>query len=602
LSASITSVRASIFLIIVLFASLAQAGTDSAVSGKQSGEDIHSGFWPLDRTIRITSNFGESRGRRFHAGIDFSIGGVPGADLRSPVDGHVCRISASWRGYGLQLLIQGDDGRQYLFAHLLDMRDDLEGALRAEQRVQDDYHITLYPAPGDFSVQRGEVFARCGESGSGPAHLHFEVRDSLGTALNPMLQGFCPPDHRSPVIRRVAFLPEGDFGEFKPSPRVFRTIESPDPSVRVLRDTVFVSERTRLAVYATDRVDQTGSTLLPLRFMLASESDTLYHSRLTHFHFDHNRQSSGFFHRGLSEQFDRDFVQFWPQTWDLPFQDEAPYSQLSDGTLDPSHLSPSGESFLIEVEDPAGNLGRLQFFAKPRMTGTNNVDSANEVVRANKIVSANGVARAEESVPFVRTHLSQGVQMEHAPRSFLEPVLVEATLLSSFTDGLGGLLIGPRGLPIAENLTFSFPFAASVCDEESDRCALYFIEEDDTTRVGSNLTDFNTGRWKCSISEPGRYIVLSDTLAPRATLEKIVGGSSSPRPIFVWKIEEDLSGLGQGRLEIGGQTYYPRFEVDTDQLLLKPFLPLPAGPLAWTLYLEDRAGNSSFLKGRLQGH
>jgi hypothetical protein len=574
-------------LFIFLISPLFSLGTNPQASSGTSD----SALWPLKRELRVTGNFCEARGRRFHAGIDLSIGGVPGADLISPVQGCVVRIAASWRGYGLQLLIQAEDGRQYLFAHLLDLRPDLEKALREEQGRVGDYHVVLHPARGRFPVERGETFARAGESGSGPAHLHFEVRDSLGRALNPMLEGFCPPDHRAPRVLSLALVPELAGSRV----RTFQAQPIDDEHWK-LRDTLYIDETVRLAIESVDHVDAGSSTLMPCEFLLRSASDTLYHSRLASFDFEFNRQSSGFYQRELQARLERDFVRLWPQRWDLSLEVAADSSRSIYSSLDslsekeracrfePGLLAAAGEALWLELFDAAGNQSVLQFHLKAKGQRV-----------ARKPPHAEGRVLSQGQSHRLSFHSEcADCSLRLSKRSFLEDAKIFLEVDSR------GFTLGPAGLPLAEDLALQVPCVMSA--DQLPRTALYLIEQKDSSFVAASFSPIDSAQCICAalLSEPGRYEWLVDERAPRARLTKPLRPTRQARPVFVWEVSEAPAGLKSATLTLAGRDVYPRFEVDTDQLLYKVFDPLPAGSYPWTLALEDRCGNRSSLEGVLQ--
>ena len=172
--------------------------------------DLDDYRWPTDVTRTITSSFGEFRSTHFHAGIDISTRDRIGARVLAARDGYVARIRVSPTGYGKILYLEHRDGYTTTYAHLDHFSSALEERVRAAQQRLGIYPVTLRFAPGEIPVARGEVVAYSGETGSGTAHLHFEIRDEHGNAVNPML---CPDfrilDTIAPVPRRLAVVPLG---------------------------------------------------------------------------------------------------------------------------------------------------------------------------------------------------------------------------------------------------------------------------------------------------------------------------------------------------------------------------------------------------------
>lgn len=165
-------------------------------------------YWPLDVPVAITSSFGEYRPGRFHMGIDLRTG-EPGKAVRAAGDGSVSRVRCSPWGYGKAIYVRLDDGNTVVYGHLEGFCEPLAGYVRAEQHSRESYTVDLYPESGKFRVARGEIIAVSGQTGVGPPHLHYEIRDPEERVLNPRLLGIAWPDDTPPEIQRIAVIPAG---------------------------------------------------------------------------------------------------------------------------------------------------------------------------------------------------------------------------------------------------------------------------------------------------------------------------------------------------------------------------------------------------------
>jgi len=143
--------------------------------------------WPVDTHAGITSSFGEYRGTRFHMGLDFSTNGVEGAPIRAARSGRIFRVRAQAHGYGLCVELRHADGYSSLYAHLAAFAPDLAKAIA--QKGMDP--ATLFGELAlDLPAEAGTLLAYSGESGAGLPHLHFELRDATGAAVNPLSLDF----------------------------------------------------------------------------------------------------------------------------------------------------------------------------------------------------------------------------------------------------------------------------------------------------------------------------------------------------------------------------------------------------------------------------
>jgi len=162
--------------------------------------------WPLDLPKAITSSFAEYRPGRFHAGIDLRTSGV-GRDVRVPSDGYVWRVRCSPWGYGKAVYLKLHDRRTVVFGHLDAFAEPLGAYVRGQQHAGESYTVDLYPEPSMFPVARGEVIAQSGQTGMGPPHLHYEIRDEAGRPINPRSVGVTWPDTTRPVVSSILIAP-----------------------------------------------------------------------------------------------------------------------------------------------------------------------------------------------------------------------------------------------------------------------------------------------------------------------------------------------------------------------------------------------------------
>lgn len=177
--------------------------------------------FPLAIDDGVSSTFGEFRNNHFHAGLDLRTRKQTGFAVRAVADGTVERITVSRRGFGRALLLRHAGGATSLYSHLERFRPDLEAEVeRLRARRGEKYfgdHVLAAPP----AVSRGETIAFSGESGAGFPHLHVEIRDRAGYALNPLMLLEQPPaDDRPPWLKGVLLrsrsgsLVNGDLGEF----------------------------------------------------------------------------------------------------------------------------------------------------------------------------------------------------------------------------------------------------------------------------------------------------------------------------------------------------------------------------------------------------
>lgn len=118
---------------------------------------------PFSGSYGISQGFGKTEWSANHTGIDYLC--PAGTPILASEAGNV--FFAGWKpgGYGYTVFIQHPDSMVTIYEHLLK-----------------DIPVTV-----GQSVQRGQVIGYSGSTGNstGP-HLHFEMRDASGQAVNPM--------------------------------------------------------------------------------------------------------------------------------------------------------------------------------------------------------------------------------------------------------------------------------------------------------------------------------------------------------------------------------------------------------------------------------
>jgi hypothetical protein len=165
-------------------------------------------IWPTDASRSITSTFAEYRTSHFHGGIDISTHGHTGYKVFASRDGYVFRVRITPDGYGKMLFLRHPGGYVTTYAHLKGFNEEITRVVRREQYRKGTYAVDLTLDSAKIQVKKGDVVAYTGDTGVGPPHLHFEIRDEHLDPVNPMLCGeFATQDRLPPVIKRLLISP-----------------------------------------------------------------------------------------------------------------------------------------------------------------------------------------------------------------------------------------------------------------------------------------------------------------------------------------------------------------------------------------------------------
>lgn len=162
---------------------------------------VYGGAMPVD-------TFGAPRsGGRSHEGQDLFA--PKGRILIAAVDGRVDRVNRSNSGLsGNSIVIEDANGWEYVYIHV---NNDTPGTDDGANRDLEMFLPGLHPGA---TVYAGQALGYVGDSGNAettPSHLHFEIRDPSGVAINP-IDSLRQADRSAPDAGRWApGLPVGNF-------------------------------------------------------------------------------------------------------------------------------------------------------------------------------------------------------------------------------------------------------------------------------------------------------------------------------------------------------------------------------------------------------
>ena len=157
---------------------------------------VESSYSPFERDAYLTSSFGENRGTRYHAGIDYSTNMEEGWPVLAPEDGRVKEIRTSPFGYGKVMYFQGKSGKTWVFGHQSSF-GKLDIQVRNKQYATHKNDVVLYP---NTAFKKGDTLTFAGSTGIGNPHLHLEVRLDKDRVVSPCGEGALCLDTIAPQI------------------------------------------------------------------------------------------------------------------------------------------------------------------------------------------------------------------------------------------------------------------------------------------------------------------------------------------------------------------------------------------------------------------
>lgn len=168
--------------------------------------DFH---FPLTNATFVSGSFGELRGNHFHSGVDFTTQGRTGLPMYAIDKGYVSRIGVSPVGFGKAIYVNHPNGYTSVYAHCEWFSDDIEKIVTDIQYQKKSFAIDESFAAGEIKVERGQMIAYSGNSGSsGGPHLHFEIRETLSQKpINPQFFNLPVKDDVPPLIQAICIYP-----------------------------------------------------------------------------------------------------------------------------------------------------------------------------------------------------------------------------------------------------------------------------------------------------------------------------------------------------------------------------------------------------------
>lgn len=226
----------------------------------------------------LAGNFAELRPNHFHTGLDFKLGGVEGEPILAAADGWIHRVKISSFGYGNVLYLKHPNGRITLYGHLRNFNPVITQYIRKKMYEAELNELEVKLAPNEIPVKKGEQIGNGGNTGnSGGPHLHFEIRDSLDRALDPILFGFPEIlDNIAPTPQKIALVPldidsrvNGKFQRVEFTPQVAGTGYK-------IPGNILITGRVGIEVQAFDQLDGAQNRNGFPHFELEDEIGTIF--------------------------------------------------------------------------------------------------------------------------------------------------------------------------------------------------------------------------------------------------------------------------------------------------------------------------------------
>ena len=319
--------------------------------------------YPVKIPVFLSANFCELRPNHFHGGIDIKTEQRIGVPMYAAMEGFIYRIVVSPGGYGNALYIEHPNGKSTVYGHLDRFRDDIQAYVKEEQYRQKSFAVDLSPDKEQFRIEKEELIAFGGNSGSsGGPHLHFEIRDTpTQDALNPL--AFYPDirDNIPPRIYSVLVYPLSETGHvnFASFPQKYQVAGSGNSFSLAKSPQIEVYGKIGIAVNTNDFYDGSHNPCGIYSAELKVDDNLIFAFTFDRMPFSDTRYMNS--HIDYSESVDRGTRIH--RMWQLPGNQLKIYRKdLTNGIFDVE----DGQNRKVELvlSDLAGNTSTVRFTLK----------------------------------------------------------------------------------------------------------------------------------------------------------------------------------------------------------------------------------------------
>ena len=523
---------------------------------------------PLKNELILSGNFGELRSNHFHSGIDIKTQKKQGLNVHSSAEGFISRIKISHGGFGKALYIDHPNGFTTVYGHLKNFNKKIESFIKKIQYQKKSYEIDMYLNKNDLLVEKNEIVAFSGNTGSstGP-HLHFEIRSSKNQKpLNPLLFGFRVDDMRRPEIKSIYLYNNIDFNNY-------RSINPNKLNLKKVNDSIYITNEALVenkfgfGVNIFDRQDLANNKNGVYKILSFVDNNLVSSIKFDGFSFEESILINTLIdYKHYSETKEKIIKLFKTKGNKLSIYDKYIY-EFIDSNLVKSE-------FRIKLSDLKNN--NIYIIIPIKKLNKNSENKKDIIKRYNKEIINNN-----------KYNFKSGKKEVTIPKNtFLKNVDLKIEFL---VDSLK--LINPY-IPVFKNITIKFPNT----DPKKGNYLANIDNKKNESFISSNTN--SEGNFYVKTKKLGTFFVKKDTINPTIKIKNFKSENLNTNQKYLkFKILDNESGIKKYSGKINGKWTLFEYEYKKDEISYmfdKYYEPKLKNEVEITV--EDMVGNKSVLK------
>ncbi|MFI3261842.1 MAG: M23 family metallopeptidase [Rikenellaceae bacterium] len=488
---------------------------------------------PLDIDLILSSNFGEIRENHFHSGLDFKTGNVEGKNVYSIESGYISRIYVSPTGYGNALYIyHPTKGSTSVYGHLRNFTPEIEAYVRKYQYRNKRFFADLYPDKTAFPVEKGELVAYSGNSGSsGGPHLHFEIRNAnnepvsilRNTAFMAKNAARMVKDEICPTIHSVSLV-RVDTVRGVPIHTTYKKVNATKVgnTYKLANDTLGIQAASYFVIEVSERKTGTSNIFGIYSMDVLRSGNPFFSFKLDKVSFGNTRYINTFCKFPETSENRNDKI----RTYISPNNKLHIYGKVENrGVVKPQSIN-DVETISVEISDDDNNKATLEFSIKADIKENSVTLSDAGLPIWWKNGASTKVGDLKIEVPALALYESELLDIVEQPKS---------------TKTVSNIYIaGNKDTKLQKSITLTFDIDSI---SSVDRSKLTIVSIDSKGKFSSKGGSVSGNKIIAKVSNFGTYALALDSTAPTVTPKYNTAETQSGKTYLSFKIDDELSGI-----------------------------------------------------------